>query len=81
MFKARVDMLNPKFELEVVTPTYDETIKLLDALIEKLKPEQSSGYNIKLDAPENDSSGLKITTSDGTSSDYISSINKYDPQN
>ena len=69
MFKARVDMLNPKFELEVVTPTYDETIKLLDALIEKLKPESSdghvSGYNIKLDAPENDSSGLKISTSDG----------------
>jgi len=68
MFKARVDMLNPKFELEVVTPTYDETIKLLDALIEKLKPESSdghaSGYNIKLDASENDSSGLKITTSD-----------------
>ena len=68
MFKARVDMSNPKFELEVVTPTYDETIKLLDDLIEKLKPDPSSGYNIKLDAPENDSSGyssgLKITTSD-----------------
>tara|TARA_Y100000310_G_scaffold67253_1_gene62537 strand:+ start:421 stop:654 length:234 start_codon:yes stop_codon:yes gene_type:complete len=68
MFKARVDMLNPKLELEVVTPTYDETVKLLDSLIEKLKPKSSdvysSGYDIKLDVSENDSSGLKITTSD-----------------
>ena len=76
MFKARVSMLNPKFDVEIETPTYNETVKLLDAIVEKLKPESSSGgYSINPDTsvgdgyptgymhmqPEKDISDLKIT--------------------
>ena len=55
MFKARVSMLNPKFDVEIETPTYNETVKLLDAIVEKLKPESSSGgYSINPDTSVGD---------------------------
>ena len=74
MFKAKVSMLNPKFDVEIETPTYNETVKLLDAIVEKLKPESSSGgYSINPDTsvgdgypsgymqPKKDIPNLKIT--------------------
>ena len=46
MFKARVSMLNPKFDVEIETPTYNETVKLLDAIVEKLKCPKIGIYHL-----------------------------------